>query len=220
MTNFTIKIVSDNVCPWCYIGKKKLDRAIELYRKVYPGGKEDTFTLFWSPFYLDETSPKQGVPILERFTQRFGAERAAGFQERLRNIGTQEGISFSFAGKLGNTRDSHRLIQLGKTKGSDVENRIVMELFRDYFEGTGDITSHETLIGVGVKAGIDQEEVKEWLEMGKGGEEVDAEVQEAKSKGIRGVPHYTIQGKYEVDGAQDPQDFMEVFAKVKDEEQV
>jgi predicted DsbA family dithiol-disulfide isomerase len=150
--------------------------------------------------------------------QRFGAERAGAFQERLRSMGAQEGISFSFAGRIGNTRDSHRLIQLGKTKGSEVQDRFVMELFRDYFEGAGNITSHEMLVEVGVKAGLGWEEVKEWLETGKGGEEVDAEVQEAKSKGMRGVPRYIIQGKYEVNGAQDPQSFMEVFAKVKDEQ--
>jgi predicted DsbA family dithiol-disulfide isomerase len=161
---------------------------------------------------------------VQRFVQRFGgsAERAAAFQQRLRNMGAQEGIEFSFAGKIGSTRDSHRLIQLGKVKGgiawSGWEDRVVMELFRDYFEGAGDITSHDTLVRVGVKAGMDGDEVRAWLEAGQGGAEVDAQVREAKSKGIRGVPHYTIQGRYEVDGAQDPQDFIEVFAKLKSEE--
>jgi predicted DsbA family dithiol-disulfide isomerase len=150
--------------------------------------------------------------------QRFGANRVPALSNRLRNIGAQEGINFSFAGKLGNTRDSHRLIHLGKTKGNEVENRIVIELFRDYFEGMGDITSFETLIRVGVKAGIEEEEVRAWLESGRGGEEVDAEVVEAREKGIHGVPHYIIQGKYEVGGGQDPQAFMEVFAQVKEEE--
>ncbi|KAL2145872.1 hypothetical protein VTI28DRAFT_5954 [Corynascus sepedonium] len=220
MTNFTIKIVSDNVCPWCYIGKKKLDRAIDLHRKVYPGaGDRDTFTLSWSPFYLDETLPKHGIPFLDRFTQRLGPERVNHFKERLRSIGAQEGIQFSFAGKMGNTRDSHRLIQLGKTKGSEVENRVVAGLFHDYFEGTGDITSHETLLDVGIRAGIEPNEIRDWLESGKGGEAVDAQVRDAKAKGWSGVPRYIIQDKYEIDGAQEPQEFLEVFAKVKLEEE-
>ncbi|KAK1766639.1 DSBA oxidoreductase [Phialemonium atrogriseum] len=219
MTNFTIKIVSDTVCPWCYIGKKRLDKAIELYRKVYPGGRDDTFTVSWHPFYLDPTSPKKGIPMMERLVDRFGPERVPAMQERLTSMGRQEGIEFSFAGKLGNTRDSHRLIQLGKTKGEVVESRVVLELFRDYFEGTGDITSHETLVGVGVKAGLDGEEVKDWLETGKGGEEVDAEVQQAVRKNIHGVPNFTIQDKYEINGAQDPQDFVEVFTKIKEREE-
>ncbi|KAK4033586.1 DSBA-like thioredoxin domain-containing protein [Parachaetomium inaequale] len=215
MTNFAIDIISDN----CYIGKEILDKAIELYKKVYPGGKDDTFTISWSAYYLDETSPQQGVPLLQRMAERFGADRVAALQERLRGFGAQEGIDFSFAGKLGNTRDSHRLIHLGKTKGNEVENRVVMELFGDYFEGMGDITSYETLIKVGVKAGIEESEAREWLESGKGGDEVDAEVREARSRGIRGVPHYIIQGKYEVGGTQDPQQLMEVFAQVKEEQQ-
>ncbi|KAI5921978.1 DSBA-like thioredoxin domain-containing protein [Camillea tinctor] len=218
MTNFTIKIVSDTVCPWCYIGKKRLDRAIDLYRKVYPGGKDDTFTISWSAFYLDPTSPRVGIPMMERIAERFGAERLQGIHERLSAIGREEGINFSFAGRLGNTRDSHRLIQLGKTKGHEVENRVVLELFRSYFEGEGDITSHDTLVAAGEKAGLRAAEVREWLASGKGGAEVDAEVLEANIKGIHGVPNFTIQGTHVVDGAQDAQVFMAEFAKIKEAE--
>ncbi|KAI1370541.1 DSBA oxidoreductase [Hypoxylon crocopeplum] len=216
MTNISVKIVSDTVCPWCYIGKKRLDKAIDLYRKVYPGGKDDTFSVTWAPFYLDPTSPKVGVPLTERMTQRFGAERLAALQQRLTLLGGEEGIAFSFRGRVGNTRDSHRLIQLGKTKGADVENRVVLELFKDYFEGEGDITSHDMLLAAAEKAGLDKAEVKNWLDTDKGGKEVDEEVQEAYAKDIHGVPHFTIQGKYEVDGAQDAQAFLEAFARVKE----
>ncbi|KAI1441354.1 DSBA oxidoreductase [Annulohypoxylon stygium] len=216
MTNIRIKIVSDTVCPWCYIGKKRVDKAIDLYRKVYPGAKDDTFTITWAPFYLDPTSPKVGVPITDRMVQRFGPERLAALQQRLTTIGREEGINFSFRGKVGNTRDSHRVIQLGKIKGNEVENRVVLELFKSYFEGEGDITSHDTLIDAAEKAGLDKAEVKEWLDTGKGGKEVDEEVQEAVAKDIHGVPHFTVQGKYEVDGAQDAQAFLEAFSRVKE----
>ncbi|KAI0886950.1 DSBA oxidoreductase [Annulohypoxylon maeteangense] len=216
MTNINIKIVSDTVCPWCYIGKKRVDKAIDLYRKVYPGAKDDTFTITWSPFYLDPTSPKVGVPITERMVQRFGPERLAALQRRLTTIGREESIDFSFRGKVGNTRDSHRLIQLGKTKGNEVENKVVLELFKSYFESDGDITSHDTLIAAAEKAGLNKAEVKDWLDTGKGGKEVDEEVQEAVAKDIHGVPHFTVQGKYEVDGAQDAQAFLEAFASVKE----
>lgn len=148
--------------------------------------------------------------------QRFGPERLAVMQQRLKLMGREEGINFGFDGKLGNTRDSHRLIQLGKTKGEDVENRVVLELFKSYFEGTGDITSHDTLTEAAVKAGLDKAEVKDWLDTGKGGKEVDEEVQEAYAKEIHGVPHFTIQGKYEIDGAQDSQAFLEAFANAKE----
>ncbi|KAI0599717.1 DSBA-like thioredoxin domain-containing protein [Biscogniauxia sp. FL1348] len=218
MTNFTIKIISDTVCPWCYVGKKRLDRAIDLYRKVYPGGKDDTFTISWSAFYLDPTSPRVGIPVLERMAERFGTDRLQAIHQRLTAIGREEGIAFRFAGRIGNTRDSHRLIQLGKTKGHEVENRVVLELFQAYFEGDGDITSHDTLVAAGEKAGLRAAEVREWLTSGKGGTEVDAEVLEANIRGIHGVPNFIIQGTHVVDGAQDSQVFMAEFAKIKEAE--
>lgn len=149
--------------------------------------------------------------------QRFGAERHVALLQRLALMGHQEGINFSFESKTGNTRDSHRLIQLGKTKGNEIENRVVLELFKSYFEGDGDITSHDTLIAAAEKAGLDKAEAKDWLASDKGGKEVDSEVQEAYAKDIHGVPHFTIQGKYEIDGAQDSQAFLEAFAKAREE---
>ncbi|KAI1131382.1 DSBA-like thioredoxin domain-containing protein [Nemania abortiva] len=216
MTNFNIKIVSDTVCPWCYIGKKRLDRSIDLYRKTYPAGRDDTFTVTWAPFYLDPTSPAVGVPMMERMAQKFGAERLGMIRQRLTTIGQEEGINFAFAGRIGNTRDSHRLIQMAKTKGNDVENRVVTELFKAYFEGEGDITSHATLIAAGEKAGLVSSEVKEWLETGKGGAEVDREVQEAYGNGVSGVPNITIQGIHDIGGAQEPEVFTAIFAKIKE----
>jgi predicted DsbA family dithiol-disulfide isomerase len=155
------------------------------------------------------------VPLLERMAERFGVERLGFIQSRLKSMGDQEGINFSFKGKVGNTRDSHRLIQLGKTKGNETENRVVLELFKSYFEGTGDITSWDMLTEAAEKAGIDRQEAKTWLEAGDGGKQVDAEVDQAYARNIHGVPHFTIQGKYEVDGAQDPQAFIEAFAQAR-----
>ncbi|KAI1437341.1 DSBA-like thioredoxin domain-containing protein [Xylaria sp. CBS 124048] len=215
MTNFSIKIVSDTVCPWCYIGKKRLDRAIDLYRKTYPAAQNDTFTISWAPFYLDPSAPAVGVPLPERLVERFGPERADYIHTALTKLGREEGINFAFASRTGNTRDTHRLIQLGKTKGNDVENRVVLELFKSYFESDGDITSHASLISTAEKAGLTPSEVKEWLETGKGGAEVDREVRAARMQGISGVPNFTIQGVHNVNGAQEPGVFVDLFSKIK-----
>ncbi|KAI0471725.1 DSBA oxidoreductase [Xylariaceae sp. FL0804] len=215
MTIFDIKVISDPVCPWCYIGSKRLEKAIDLYKKVYPGGKQDSFTISWLPFYLDPSPPAEGVPLRQRFLERYGPERALEREKRLKSIGQQEGIAFTFENKIGNTRDAHRLIQLGKSKANNAECRVVLELFRDYFEGDGDITSHATLAKVGVSAGLDRDEVEDWLKTGKGGDIVDAEVAQAVSKGINGVPNFTIQGQV-LDGADDPQAFLDVFIKAKE----
>ena len=136
-------------------------------------------------------------------------------QERLAQLGKSDGIDFKFGGKTGNTRDSHRLIQLGKAKSPAVQTRVVEELFAAYFENEKDITSHDVLVDAGVKAGLNAAEVKEWLGSGKGGPEVDKEVQKAYEQSISGVPNFTIQDQFEIGGAQEPAAFVQLFEKIK-----
>lgn len=135
--------------------------------------------------------------------------------ERLAATGNEVGIKFNFDGKVGNTRDSHRMIQLGKAHSPATQTLVVEALFRSYFEETGDITSHAMLIAAAVKAGIDETEARAWLDEGKGGEAVDREVEEARRGGVTGVPNFTIQGKYEVGGAQESEVFLKLFGKIK-----
>jgi predicted DsbA family dithiol-disulfide isomerase len=91
-----------------------------------------------------------------------------------------------------------------------------MELFKRYFEDGGDITSFDLLIAAAEKAGIEPDKTKKWLEDGSGGEKVDEEVEKAYAQGISGVPNFTIQGKYVIGGAQDPQDFFDVIVAAKE----
>lgn len=125
------------------------------------------------------------------------------------------GINFKFGGRTGNTRDSHRLIQLGKSKSAALETRVVEELFAAYFEHEEDITSHAVLKEAGVRAGLDEQEIAAWLASDNGGKEVDREVAQAQRNQIGGVPNFTIQGRYEVGGAQDPEIFVKLFEKIK-----
>ena len=112
-------------------------------------------------------------------------------QGHLQRVGASLGINFAFGGKTGNTRDSHRLIQLAKTKGEGMQTKVVEELFNAYFEENEDITDQGVLIARGVKAGLDESEAREWMESGKGGGEVDKEVKQANQKYISGVPNFT-----------------------------
>ncbi|KAI0193678.1 DSBA-like thioredoxin domain-containing protein [Xylaria flabelliformis] len=241
MTNFAIDIVSDPVCPWCYIGKRRLDKAIALYQKVYPSGRQDTFTINWKAYYLDSTAPAKGISWDERLLQKLASTRsksnpdltateednkvvAQQLKTRLATIGRQEGIQFSFQGKIGNTRSAHRAIAFSKTHANlenesaqQVQDRFVTALFEAYFEGDIDITSHEALADVAASVGLDRAEMLAWLDSGEGGEEVDEEDRAARARGIEGVPCFTVQG-VKVDGAQDVQDLMEMFVKVKEEE--
>lgn len=140
--------------------------------------------------------------------------------ERLSAVGKKDaGIDFKFGGKTGNTRDSHRLVELGRRKGgAEVQNRVVEELFRSYFEEEGDITSRDVLRDAGVKAGLDGAEVEDWLAGDGGGDEVDREVAEAQRRGVSGVPNFVLQDRYEIGGAQDAEAFVKVFERVKEME--
>ncbi len=149
------------------------------------------------------------------YKAKFGEDRAAMIINRLKETGAAVGIKFSFRGKTGNTRNSHRLIQLGKSKSPEVQTRIVEELFEAYFEKEQDITSLEVLKSAGVNAGINETEVMDWLNSDKGGKQVDEEVMEARMERISGVPNYTVNGRYEVGGAQDPEVFLSLFEKIK-----
>lgn len=149
------------------------------------------------------------------YKSKFGEERTEMIFQRLAQVGADSGINFKFGGKTGNTRDSHRLIQLGKSKSPAVQTRVVEELFAAYFENEGDITNHAILQSAGVKAGLDEREVKEWLASDKGGKAVDEEVEAAQQNQVSGVPNFTIQGKYEIGGAQDPGVFLRLFEKIK-----
>jgi predicted DsbA family dithiol-disulfide isomerase len=196
----------------CYVGKQRLDLAIKSHKTSHPS---DTFSVTWKPFYLNPDAPKQGRDKQAYYHAKFGVDRTAMMQQRLAAIGKSVGINFSFGGKTGNTRDSHRLIQLGKTKSPELQTRVVEELFKAYFENEADITSHDVLVQAGVKAGLDEAEVKEWLASDKGGKEVDSEVAEAQERMINGVPNFTIQGVYEISGAQEPEMFVRTFERIK-----
>lgn len=194
------------------MGKNRLDLAIKEHKNNNPN---DTFQTTWLPFYLNLDAPKS-INKQDYYEQKFGAERTKMMQGHLAAIGKSVGINFKYGGRTGNTRDSHRLIQLGKTKGGEnMQTAVVKSLFNGYFENEEDITSKEMLIKRGVNAGLDEKEVKEWLDSDNGGEAVDKEVTLAKQRYISGVPHFVINGVAEIEGAEEPAAFLQVFSEIK-----
>ncbi|KAL8375896.1 hypothetical protein RB595_007155 [Gaeumannomyces hyphopodioides] len=223
MANISIKVISDNVCPFCYLGKKRLEKAIELYKKTAPGGADDRFTVTWHPFYLDPTLPPVGRPLEEVMTRKFGSvERVRAIHERMAATGRQEGINFTWQGRVGNTRDSHRLVQLARAKGgpseanmAQAQDRLISSLFRAYFEEGADITSADALVAAAERGGLDAAEARAWLEQGKGGAEVDEEVERAYQRGVHGVPHFIINDDIEISGAQEAGTFLAELVRAK-----
>ncbi|KAI9735869.1 MAG: hypothetical protein M1834_001334 [Cirrosporium novae-zelandiae] len=213
MVNISIAVTFDTVCPWCYIGLKRLRNAIATYKNSYPA---TTFTITWHPYYLNPAAPKVGTPKRAMYASKFGPDRANMIFQRLEAVGKQEGINFSFGGNTGNTRTSHRLIAMtGKEKGTEMQNRVVEELFKSYFEKEGDITDVNTLTEAAKLAGLEEGQTKKWLESDAGGKEVDREVDEARERDVTGVPDFIIQNKYNVGGAQDPDVFVGLFEKAR-----
>ena len=219
MTNFDVQIVSDTICPWCYLGQRRLGRAIDIYKKTYPGAQDDNFTITWHPFYLEPDAPKVGVSTYERMNEKFGTARADTMRAQLQKLGKLDGIDYTFKGKRGSTRDSHRVIYLAGQKGMEIQNEVVGEIFKSYFENGGDLTSHDMLIEAGVKGGLDRDEVASYLKEGRGGDEVDKEVQTAYRRFVHAVPNIVIEGKYQVQGADDPDELAEGFARLKKEKE-
>lgn len=227
MTNFNIDIVSDVVCPWCYVGHTRLSRAIANHKKTYP---DDTFTLKYKPFYLAPPPqlksnsvppfPVASRPRQEVYAEKFGPERAQQIIMRMTQVSASEGLNFKFGGKTGVSRNGHRLVHYAQTHGGEeAQNKTMLGLWRRYFEQEVDITELDVLVETGVEAGLGSaEEVRKYLESGDDGREVDILAEEARQKGISGVPHYEIQGTWEVSGAQESQAFETLFKRWKDYE--
>ncbi|KAL2218294.1 putative thioredoxin [Thermoascus aurantiacus ATCC 26904] len=233
MTNFNIHIVSDTVCPWCYVGHKRLSRAIATHKLSHP---TDTFSVSWHAFYLNPDAPTfPGADKRAHYRAKFGAERTEAIFARLAAVGAEEGIAFRFGGRTGRTRDSHRLIwwagkkqqeqqqqgtqaAAGAEEEKTLQTKVVEALFRAYFEEEKNITDRAVLVDAAVHAGLDKDEVEKMLESDEGGKEVDEEAAQATRRFVTGVPNFTIQGKYVVEGADDPSAFLEVFEKVEQEE--
>jgi predicted DsbA family dithiol-disulfide isomerase len=207
-----IDIVSDSVCPWCFIGKRRLERALDLKPEI-------AFDVHWRPYRLDPTVPKRGMERKAYMRLKFGegpeiAERG----ETIRALGEQEGIAFNFSliARTPNTTDSHRLIRWAGTAG--VQDSIVEALFSAYFEDGRDIGDPATLEWIAVQAGMDGDLVRELLAQDTDSELVEREDALARRMGITGVPTFIFANKYLVSGAQEPEALLSIIEKVADED--
>lgn len=196
------------------MGKQKLEKGIAAYKAEHPSSN-DTFSVEWFPFYLNPDAPKQGIAKQAMYEAKFGKDRTALMQQRLSAVGKDVGIDFKYGGKTGNTRNSHRLIQFAKSKGLETQNKVIAALFAAYFENEMDITSYDVLKRAGVKGGLDAVDIEDLLQSDRCGDIVDKEVEIAMGNIVTGVPNFTIQGLYEVRGAQDAEGFKQVFEKVR-----
>jgi predicted DsbA family dithiol-disulfide isomerase len=193
-----IDIVSDVVCPWCYIGKRRIENALALVQDV-------PVDVHWRPFFLNPWVPRDGISREEYLTTKFGSVEAYnGIAKRVVAAADDEGLIYrpDLVKRQPNTIDCHRLIRWAEAEGNaaDMKQRL-MEL---YFRDGGDLTDIDVLVEAAADCGLDPDEVRRRLATDEDVARVSSQAQEAADKGISGVPTYVFAQKYAVSGAQPP----------------
>lgn len=203
-----LDIISDTVCPWCYIGKKRLEKA-QIERPTID------FNINWRPFQLDPTIPAEGVDRQAYIERKFGAERAKSAGNAIREAGEMEGISFAFdqIKRSPNTLDSHRLIKWAGSAG--VQNKVVDQLFARYFEKGENIGDHGVLLEAASDAGMDVDIVRDLLASDSDLKQTELEDYQAREMGISGVPCFLFEGKFAIVGAQEVSSLTRYIDKVE-----
>jgi predicted DsbA family dithiol-disulfide isomerase len=203
-----IDIVSDTVCPWCFIGKRRLEKALALRPDM-------EFDIRWRAYRLDPSIPPEGVDRKQYMQAKFGNNpNRQAMQDALKQAGDSEDIAFAFdkIARSPNTLDSHRLIRWSASAG--VQNEVVERLFEAYFEDGRDIGNADVLTEIASEAGMDSATVADLLEQGADREIIENEDAMAHRMGITGVPTFIFQNKYLVSGAVDPEALLEIIDKV------
>jgi predicted DsbA family dithiol-disulfide isomerase len=191
-----IDVVSDVVCPWCYLGKKRLEKALAMETN-------GEIPVRWRPYQLDPTIPAGGMDRKTYMRNKFGDNgRLEEVHDRLRALGAEEGIAFAFdkIERSPNTLDAHRLIRWAAAAGT--QDIVVDNLFSLYFEQGRDIGDRQLLTETARDAGMDSEAVEKLLVDGADENEVREEIAQAQSLGVTGVPFFIFASRFGVPGAQ------------------
>jgi predicted DsbA family dithiol-disulfide isomerase len=204
-----VEIWSDVVCPWCYLGQRRFERALESF------GHRDEVTVVYRSFELDPSAPRDvTTPTVELLATRYGmtAQQAENAQQQMVQRAAQDGLDFRMdALRSGNTRDAHRLVQLAKAHGHQAE--LVERLHRAYFTEERSVFDQASLIELAVDAGLDRDDVLKVLASDEYGDAVDADEALARSFGANGVPFFVIDRRFGISGAQP----VEVMAQTLDQ---
>ena len=196
----TVEVYSDAICPWCYVGKRRLERALQ-----HVGDTVKTYVA-WRPFQLNPTMPKDGMDRTAYLEAKFGSlDTFNEMEQRLLEAGQTEQIAFAFQkiNRTPNTFLAHRLIWYAGQQ--DCQNAIVHQLFKVYFEEGLDIGSTAVLVELGDRVGL---QAAPFLASNDGVAEVKAEESVGHKLGIRGVPYFIVNGTSAISGAQPVETFV------------
>lgn len=202
-----VEIWSDVVCPWCYLGKKRLEQALASFEH------RDTVQVTYRSFQLDPAAPP-GVtrPTVEMLAHKYGmsATQAEQAQRQMEQRAAADGLTFRMSGlRSGNTRDAHRLLQLAKASGR--QEQLMERLQRAYFTEQDSIFDHDSLSRLAVEAGLDRDDVAQVLASDQYADHVDTDQAMARTLGATGVPLFVIDRRYGISGAQPPETITSVL---------
>jgi predicted DsbA family dithiol-disulfide isomerase len=199
-----VEIWSDVVCPWCYIGKRRLEHALEKFDHA------DEVEVTWRSFQLDPSAPDgQAIPLMDYLTRRFGAQ-SAQMTDRVIGIARTEGLEFDYGKALSvNTFHLHRLLHLAAALGvADAAKEL---LLRAHFTEGSDLSDPGTLVGLMKEAGVDPDRTRRVLDSDEYADAVQADIAEAHALGASGVPFFVIDRKYGISGAQPTEVFLQAL---------
>lgn len=204
-----LDVVIDVVCPWCFVGKRQLDKALA----QRPGVVK---TVRYRPYQLSADTPAEGVDRAEHYARKFGdSPQYKAAREHLLRTGEELGINFDFESecRIANTLDAHRLIRWAMTPG--VQEEVAEGLMKAYFEDCAFLGDHALLVQVARDAGMDGDLVQDLLASDKDKDLIAGEVQQAHQMGIQGVPMFIFNGNAGVSGAQDASVLVQVIDKLQ-----
>lgn len=207
-----IEVVSDVVCPWCYIGKRRLENALDQLKNRFD------FDVEYSPFELNPDMPMEGRNQKEYLMQKFGGEvKYQQITGHVTKVAAGEGLNFDFNNQhvSPNTRDAHRVIWFAKRNGKQLEMKEA--LMKAYFEQGVDLSKKENLAQVAAQVGIDYDEVMTLLKSEEGLAEVTFAEQQNYQRNVTGVPFYIINNKYGISGAQPAESFVQALTQIGSE---
>ena len=204
-----LDIFSDTVCPWCYIGKKRLENALNKYKNL-------VIKQTWRPFQLNPGMPPDGMDRQEYLISKFGSSDAAKtVYENIYEEGVKEGINFNFdlIEVTPNSFNSHRLLALAYKV--DIQEKVLDDLFESYFLHGKNIGDPNILLQIAIKHNINAEEFKSYLSDQENIEPLANEAIQAKKMGINSVPTFIVNRQIVINGAQTSENFELIFEKLK-----
>lgn len=207
-----IEIWSDVVCPFCYIGKRKLEQALEQFPH------NDQVEISWKSFQLDPEAPAHGGDYLQYLSARKGwsLDQTRQLTQQVTQMAANAGLEYHLEKAItANSFDAHRLEHLASKKG--LGDEVSEALFKAHFMEGKNIADHQTLTAIGVAIGLKEEEVKQLLDGSMFSEEVRQDIDEARKLQISGVPFFVIDRKYAISGAQDAAIFLQTLEKAYQE---